>query len=194
MQKFEKESFKTSSSNNSLEHWVIKKYSNESQETMQTLPDITTIDHKRKQFQMHAVARNVAQPLKIFVPIEFGVAFDYNRVYFAIFDSVTVEEYIEGMFQKYVNNTGEFMSPPKDELGTLYGKGQTLVYYSYFIFTRKFVPLDFQGAAYNLYDQEIATLELKSAADPERYFCTGNFSKMVFENLKKTTNVEYFVV
>ena len=103
--------------------------------------------------------------------------------------SVTVEEYIEGMFQKYVSNTVECMCRPTDKLGTLYEKGQTLVYYSYFMSTRKFMPLDFQGAAYNLYDPEIATLDLKSAADPGRYFCAGNFSKMVYENFKVKTQM-----
>ena len=59
-----------------------------------------------------------------YVPTEFGVAFDYNRVYFAMFDNcpVTVQEYVEGEFRKHVNNTGECMGTLKDELGTLYEK------------------------------------------------------------------------
>ena len=48
---------------------------------MQALLDITPADHKRKQCQMHAVARNVAQRLKKYAPTEFGVAFNYNWVY-----------------------------------------------------------------------------------------------------------------
>ena len=55
-----RDAFIATSSNNSLEHWVIKKYSHESQETMQTLLVITPVDHSRKQCQMHAMARNVA--------------------------------------------------------------------------------------------------------------------------------------
>ena len=43
-----REAFKATSSNNSLEHWFIIKYSRESQEAMQTLLDITPIDHTRK--------------------------------------------------------------------------------------------------------------------------------------------------
>ena len=78
---------------------------------MQALLDITLIDHTRKQYQMHAVARNIAQQLKKYAPTEFGVTFDYNRVYFAMLDNypITVEEFVEGEFQKYVNNTGECM-------------------------------------------------------------------------------------
>ena len=69
---------------------------------MQTLLDNIPIDHTRKQCQMHSVARNVAQRLKKYEPNEFGVAFDYNRVYFAMLDNclVTVEEFAEGEFQK----------------------------------------------------------------------------------------------
>ena len=154
---------------------------------MQTLLDVTPIYHTRKQCQMHAVARNVAQQLKKYAPSGFGVAFDYNRVYFAMLDNwpVTVREYVEGEFQKYVNNTGECMVPPNDELGTLYEKAQTFVHYSYCLSARKFMLLDLQGAAYNLYHPEIATLELQSTADQELYFCAGNLSKVVFENFKK---------
>ena len=76
--------------------------------------------------------------------------------------------------------------PPNDELGTLYEKAQTLVHYSYFMSAGKFMLVDLQGAAYNLYDPEIATLELQSAADQELYFCAGNLSwKVAFENFKK---------
>ena len=52
------------------------------------------------------------------------------------------------------------MVPPNVELGTLYEKPQTLVHYSYFTSTGKLIFVDLQGAAYNLYDLEIASLEL----------------------------------
>ena len=161
---------------------------------MQTLLNITPIDHTRKQCQMRAVARNVAQRLKKYVRMESGVAFDYNRVYFAILDncSVTVEEFVEGEFQKYVNNIGECMVPPNDELGTLYEKAQTLVHYSYFKSAGKFMLADLQGAAYNVYDPEIATVELQSSADQDLYFCAGNLLKVAFENFKKNHKCRVF--
>ena len=70
---------------------------------------------------MHAVARNVAQPLQKYVPTEFGVAFDYNRVYFSMLDNcpVTAKERPEGEFQKYVNNIGKRIVPSKDEQSIL---------------------------------------------------------------------------
>ena len=148
---------------------------------MQTLLDITPIDHTRKQCQMHAVARNIAQRLKKYAPTEFGVAFDYNTVYF-----------VEEEFQKYVTDTGKCMVPPKDELGTLYEKAQTLVRYSYFMSAGKFMLVNLQGAEYNLYDPEIEILELPSAADQKLYFCAGDLSKVAFENFKKNHKCRVF--
>ena len=60
---------------------------------------------------------------------------------------VTVKQSAEGEFQKYVNNIGECMVPPKDELSALYEKAQTLVHYSYFMSAGKFMFVDLQGAA-----------------------------------------------
>ena len=45
--------------------------------------------------------------------------------------------------------------------------------------------VDLQGAAYNLYDPEIVTLGLQSAADQALYFCAENLSKVAFENFEK---------
>ena len=84
------------------------------------------------------------------------------------------------------------MVPPNDELGTLYEKARTLVHYSYFMSAGKLMLVDLQGAAYNLYDPEIATLELQSAADQELYFCAGNLSKLAFENFKKNHKYRVF--
>ena len=94
------------------------------------------------------MARNVVQRLKKYPPTEFRVAFD-NRVYFAMLDNclIAVEEYVEGEFQKCVNNTGECMIPPNDDLGILSKKAQTLVHCSYFMSARKFMFVNLQRAA-----------------------------------------------
>ena len=75
---------------------------------------------------MHAVAGNIAQQLKKYAETEFAVTFDYNRLYFAMLNNcpVTVEKYVEGEFQKYINNMGECMVPPIDELSTLYEEAE----------------------------------------------------------------------
>ena len=51
---------------------------------------------------------------------------------------------------------------------------------------RKFMLVDLQWVAYILYDSEIATLELQSAAGQKLYFCAGNLSTVAFEDIKKT--------
>ena len=49
----------------------------------------------------------------------------------------------------------------------------------------KLMLVDLKGAAYNLHDPEIATLELQSAADQKLYFCAGNLLKVAFKKFKK---------
>ena len=61
----------------------------------------------------------------------------------------------------------------------MYEKAQTLVHYSYFMSAGKFMVVDLKGAVLSLYDPEITTLELLSAADQEFYFCAGHLSRMV---------------
>ena len=51
----------------------------------------------------------------------------------------TVEEYLKGQFQKYVNNIGECMVPANNELSLLYEKAQSFVHYSFFVSARKFM-------------------------------------------------------
>ena len=53
--------------------------------------------------------------------------------------------------------------------------------------------IDLQGAAYNVYDPEIATLELQSAADQELFSCAGNSLKVVVENFKKNHKCGVFL-
>lgn len=114
---------------------------------MQALLDITSIDPTMKQCQIQAVAKNVAW-LKKYAPTEFGVAFHYGRVQFAMLDNcpVTVNKSSEGQFQKYVNNTGQCMVPPKYELGTLYEEAETLIHYSCFT-AGKFMLFDLKETA-----------------------------------------------
>ena len=144
---------------------------------------------------MHAVARNIVQRLKKYAPTKFWLAFNYNRVYFAMLDNcpMTVEEFVEGEWQKYFNNTCECIVPPNDEPGQLYEKAQTLVHYSHFISAGKFMLIDLQEAAYNIHDPKIATLEQQSAANQELFSCAGNSSKVVLENFKKNYKCGVFL-
>ena len=67
---------------------------------------------------------------------------------------------------------------PNYEQGTLYNLRSLQLFTS----ARKFMLIDLQGAAYNLYDLAIANLELQSAVDQELYLYAGNLSRVTFEN------------
>ena len=63
---------------------------------------------------MNASARDFAQSLDLERPVvEYGPTFKYSKVYYANFNGeyITVEEFIEGTFAKYINNTGDICNP-----------------------------------------------------------------------------------
>ena len=51
-------------------------------------------------------------------------------VFFAVFKEqpVTIEEYVEGEFQKYVNNNGMCITSPAEGFDEIYAKAQCLVH------------------------------------------------------------------
>jgi len=57
---------------------------------------------------MHTVARNITQRFSLRVPSSFGDTFSYSKEFYSILDKlpVTVEEFVPGEFQKYMNNDG----------------------------------------------------------------------------------------
>ena len=113
--------------------------------------------HTRKQVQMNAVARHLTKKFAKNVPPEFGRIFEYIKVFFAVFKEqpVTVEEYVEGEFQKYVNNNGMCITSPADGFDEIYAKAQCLVHFSFPISERKLMLLDIQGSSFKLYDPEL---------------------------------------
>ena len=92
--------------------WVIKKY------LKGTLEDIIKTNqivesHTRKAMQMHHLARNYTSQLKEKVEketlTEFGTTFHYKKVFLGKMsdgDYVTIEEFIDGVFVKYINKNG----------------------------------------------------------------------------------------
>lgn len=60
----------------------------------------------RKVVQMNGLARNFSQKLAAEAPVEYGSQLSYTKVYFGKLygQCVTVEPYLEGTFQKHVNN------------------------------------------------------------------------------------------
>lgn len=63
---------------------------------------------------MHALAKNIADQLgkkvqELNVSKVFGETLKFGNIYLAKLDGecLTLEEFIEGKFEKYLNNTGE---------------------------------------------------------------------------------------
>ena len=73
----------------------------------------TPEQHTRKEVQLHHLARKFALQLAEKVRAEelnYGTTFQYNMVFMGKTDLggyVTVEEYIQGEFVKYINNNGD---------------------------------------------------------------------------------------
>ena len=129
---------------------------------------------------MHAVARNITAVFTSKVPTEFGESFTFSKIYYSNLDdqNVTVEEFVPGTFQKYVNNDGKSVVPTESDNEVIYEKAQCLCHFSYVYTDKKLMLLDLQGAKYHLYDSEIATASLCGISDEptEIYFCVGNIT------------------
>ena len=75
-------------------------------------------EHTKKIVQMNALAKNIASQLTKKVKEEglttqYGETLKFKDVFFAKVDEecVTLEEFIEGEFVKYINNTGKACVP-----------------------------------------------------------------------------------
>ena len=137
------------------------------------------------------LAGNFAEQIRTQVanqcPNEFGVTFSYNKVYMGKIVSsseyVTIEEYIDGNFRKYVNNDGFICERGHNIELSL--KAECLVHSSFHKSDGKIMLLNIQGAGTTLCDPEIASRELLSE-DQQYLYCAGNMSMMGIENFKKS--------
>ena len=112
--------------------------------------------HTRKQVQMHAIARNITQGFSLRVPFSNGNTFSYSKVFYSVLGElpVTVEEFVSGEFQKYVNNHGTWYAPLTEDHQEVYAKAECLVHFSYTFSKKEMMLVDLQGS---MYDPEIAT-------------------------------------
>jgi hypothetical protein len=77
----------------------------------------TVEEHTKKVMQMHYLARNVTAKMKEKLiangkEAQFGKIFHYKKIFLGKIgedEYVTVEEFVDGLFVKYINNTGENM-------------------------------------------------------------------------------------
>ncbi len=70
---------------------------------------------------------------------------------------VSVEEFVEGEFTKYINNNGLLYGSVTE----MRNKAESLAHYSYVRLNKELTVVDIQGCGYSLFDPEIASKELK---------------------------------
>ena len=164
-------------------NWVLKRYLSEAVEGI-TNTGVSVKDHTKKAVQMHLLARNLASQLaKCLTPeaaLNFGQTLQYRNVYYGETkdnECVTIEEFIDGKFTKYLNNNGMLCVDPSDAVGQ---KAECLTHFSHAKSEGKLLLVDIQGSGHNLFDPEIASFKLYD--ETEMLFCAGNLSELAFDN------------
>lgn len=192
VEKFSSGGFRNAFKGTSLDSestWVIKTYNEKALKTISDSVNSTPDDHTRKQVQMHSVAKGITKSFASKAPSNFGECFKYNKVYYTQYEGqpATIEEFVDGQFKKYVNNTGKIIRPSgcTEDEEDIIDKAECLVHYSYQSSDKRLMLLDIQGSGYNLYDPEISRTDLYTSADnTEIYFCCGNLSFKSIDNFK----------
>ena len=130
--------------------------------------------------QVHLGAKNFASQLEQRIAHEnsgmFGEVLKYRHIHYGVTEEnehVTVEEYINGEFVKYINNTGLVCGNASNEFCL---KAQCLTHFSYEKSDKMLMLLDVQGSGSNLFDPEIASAQLVDN-DNHLLYCVGNLSK-----------------
>lgn len=96
----------------------------------------TVQQNTQKVVQMHLLARNFASQLELKIVEKhvidaFGKVPRYRKIYYSEDDKgecTTVEEFVDGKFTKYLNNTGDCFVDETDVTGQ---KAQCLMQFSY---------------------------------------------------------------
>ena len=167
--------------------WVVKKFLPETLDTLKALNQ-TPEEHAKRVVQMHHLARYLTQQLveriqKEDVAEEFGQHFQFKKVFLGVMDTgdcVTIEEFIEGTFVKYINNTGLRCVNNSNSMGQ---KAECLVHFTNEKSQEKLIVVDLQGSGYTLYDPEIASYE--AVIDGNILFCAGNLNIVAITNFIK---------
>jgi hypothetical protein len=164
--------------------WIVKKYLKCAKDTIAET-DQTVEQHTRKVVQMHMLARNFAWKFDQHIEKEdiremFGQTLKFKKVYLGKMQGnkcVTVEEFIEGTFKKYLNNHGMLCD---HDTSTLQEKCENLAHFSYEQSNHELIIVDMQGSGYSLFDPQIASKNLRDG--DELLFSTGNLSTMAIKN------------
>ena len=171
--------------------YVLKRYKEDKVNEIKELFG-TTEAHTRKVIQMNALARNFAQNLDLERPIlEYGATFTYSKVYYSSFNGefVTLEDFIEGTFEKYINNTGEICGDGTSEISL---KAEAFDHFTYVNSNQQLIVSDIQGVNYWLCDPEIASAKLMDEIDSSILFCCENLSKTAIDTFFREHNCNKF--
>lgn len=173
--------------------WVVKKYLPAAVDNIKVVKQ-TVEQHTKKVVQMHMLAKNIAAKLQDELVKEdalllYGETLKYKKVFMGKMEGgefVTIEEFIEGRFTKYVNNNGELSINDSEILK----KAESLAYFSYERSEKEFMILDMQGSGYHLFDPERASKKL--IEDKEVLFSTGNLSTTAINNFTSVHNCNMY--
>jgi hypothetical protein len=145
------------SSNDTDTTWVIKKYLPGAL-TVIDITKQTVEEHTKKVVQMHMLAKNLAEQLKKKLKEDgkledYGQTLQFKKIYMAQPGNIIVEEFVEGEFVKFLNNTGAVCGNDSE----LRQKAESLTHFSYEKSNKQLMIVDIQGCGYDLYDPEIAS-------------------------------------
>jgi len=172
--------------------YVLKRYKEDKVAEIKAIFG-TTEAHTRKVIQMNALARNFAQNLDLQRPIfEYGPTFRYSKVYYANFNGeyIILEDFIEGTFAKYINNTGEICGDVSSEISF---KAETFVHFTYVNSDQQLLVSDIQGVDYWLCDPEIASAKLTEENDSYIFSVAGTCQRLQLTPSFMPTTVTNFV-
>ena len=161
--------------------WVIKKYLPAALTSLTKL-GMTAEQHTMKVVQMHTLAKNLCEKmnealLKKDALKEYGELLHFNKVYMGKLEdgeSVTIEEFIDGEFVKYMNNTGVVCNSIATD--SVEEKAISFAHYTYEKSSHRLMVVDLQGSGHSLYDPEIASRDWTDKDTTEFMFCAGNLS------------------
>ena len=103
-------------------------------------------------------------------------------------ECITDERYIDGNFQKYINNMGKLSVHNNNFLGQ---KAECFAHFSYKKSKKQLMVLDLQGSGHLLYDPEIASTNLHGEKN-EYMFCAGNLSENAIETFLQNHQCNMF--
>ena len=144
--------------------WVVKRYLESVVKEMEGDLGQSMDDHTKKVNQMHNLSKNFADQLAQTIKDKnvselFGPVVQFEEVHFGKLqetgECITIEKFIEGTFEKYINNTGELCVPEANLVGQ---NAACLAHFSYEKSKKQLMVLDLQGSGHLFYDPEIASI------------------------------------